>query len=163
RAAREPKSLWLMPGTGPAPNSLMAQAGEYQSAVTGFLRVLDGGEPERVAAEWQETGGGSSIEVTLSGMGGTGAAAWAVQTGVADVQRIAGKIRQLEREGPFPAALEAMLAETFYLVGKQLVAEHDPALHAEGLVWLRRAVAAEPAKPALWFWPGTTAIYGFPH
>jgi pimeloyl-ACP methyl ester carboxylesterase len=244
-AAREPKSLWLMPGTGPAPNSLMTQAGEYQAAVTGFLRVLGGAESERVAVEWKESrgSGGPAIEVTLARRGSSDPAPWAVEVGVADaaagytfqrvwldaerrsfqfkvkaapglvtavryhdvvdnedgsgwrpqapaieragqlwqqvaddaellregnvdvadVQRVAGKIRQLEREGPFPPELEAMLAATYCTIGRQLVVSSEPTVRAEGIAWLRRAIAAAPPKPSLWFWPGATVIYGFPH
>jgi pimeloyl-ACP methyl ester carboxylesterase len=239
--APEPKSLWLMPDTGPAPNSLMAQAGEYQAAVIRFLQVLRGNEPERVSAEWKESGNGA-IEVTLARKGGDGSP-WAVLVGVTDStstytfhrvwldasrssfqfkvkaapglvnavryhnvvdsedgsgwrpqapaieragrlwQRLAedaerlrsgnatdedrtrlwGKLRQLEQDGAFPRDLDAMLAETWWLLGKELVASSDATRRAEGLACLRRAAAAEPAKPMLWFWAGDPVVFGFPH
>jgi len=47
------KQLWMLPGTGHAPHSLLTHDGEYQRAVTRFLRTALDGSPEQVSVAWQ--------------------------------------------------------------------------------------------------------------
>ncbi|MBL9077877.1 MAG: alpha/beta fold hydrolase [Planctomycetes bacterium] len=63
---------------------------------------------------------------------------------------------------PWPAQLEAELADVFAELGRGLVAADDAALRQRGAALLQRAVAAMPAQPLLHWWAGATTTWGFP-
>jgi hypothetical protein len=77
------KQLWVLPGTGAPPHSLLTHDGEYQRAVAQFLCAALGGAPERVDVRWRQLGGRTDAglwEVTLDRRNaGDAAVPWAVQ------------------------------------------------------------------------------------
>src|SRR5262249_29392546 len=76
---------------------------------------------------------------------------------------LAKVIGEREQQEPFPPVLEAQLADVYYQLGRVLAAEKAPEPHQQGIAWLRRAVAAEPAHKEQHFWPGRPPCWGFPH
>lgn len=80
-----------------------------------------------------------------------------------EVRRIAERIHAADREMPFPPVLAAEIADALAVLGRRLANSRDAEDRARGMDWLRRAIAAAPARPELHFWPGNPATFGFQH
>ncbi len=63
---------------------------------------------------------------------------------------------------PFPADLDAELADVHAKLGQSLAASGDPHQRALGQQLLQRAVAAAPVRPELHVWLGPNATFGYP-
>lgn len=109
---------------------------------TGWLR-----EPSsltRAGRLWQQVRG--DVDVLVNGA-----------PDVAEVLEIAARIEGL---GALPEALEARMAQAFFLIGKRLWAVERHRDMARQ--WLQRCVHAAPEDREAWFWPGLEPIWGFP-
>jgi fermentation-respiration switch protein FrsA (DUF1100 family) len=84
------------------------------------------------------------------------------QVPLTDVKAIAATIRARDEIEKLPPLLEAQLADVFAITGTALAANPDAEDKAQGIVWLRRAVAAAPDHPERHYWPGHPASAGFP-
>ncbi|MSR40144.1 MAG: alpha/beta fold hydrolase [Planctomycetes bacterium] len=80
---------------------------------------------------------------------------------LARVNAMASVIKAQQQQEPLPVSLEAHLADVYYQIGRVLTAQPDAEQRAAGIIWLRRAVNAAPAKPELQFWPWRAASWGF--
>src|SRR5262245_29289468 len=69
------------------------------------------------------------------------------QVPAVDVKSIAAAIRARDEVAKLPPLLEAQLADVYAIVGTALAANPDAEDKAQGVVWLRRAVAAAPEHP----------------
>ena len=81
------KQLWLVPSTSSSPHALMTHDGEYQRAVTTFLRSALDGTPDRISTDYKRVSqaetGGNWFEVALDRRG-TDQGPWAVQVAAVD-------------------------------------------------------------------------------
>ncbi len=80
----------------------------------------------------------------------------------AELDQFAADLTAAEAMEPFPARLQTELADIFARLGKVWAASEDATRKAQGVLWLKRAVAAVPEKPQLHVWQGPTTTYGFP-
>ncbi|MEO6596501.1 MAG: alpha/beta hydrolase [Planctomycetota bacterium] len=76
--------------------------------------------------------------------------------------QLAADLKAAEARETFHPLLAAEFADVFARLGQSLLASTDREQHAEGALWLQRAIAAAPAEPRLHVWPGPTATYGYP-
>jgi pimeloyl-ACP methyl ester carboxylesterase len=79
-----------------------------------------------------------------------------------ETRTLLGDLQAAAAKAPFPADLEAELADVYARLGKDLAASADAAERSTGQQLLQRAVAAMPGKPHLHVWPGPIATYGYP-
>ncbi len=82
---------------------------------------------------------------------------------LAQARQVADRLQALETAQPFPADLDARAAETWYLLGRRLCDSTEAEDRARGVIWLRRAIGAEPKQPRTWVWPGADTLFGWPH
>ncbi|MBL8754057.1 MAG: alpha/beta hydrolase [Planctomycetes bacterium] len=73
-----------------------------------------------------------------------------------------GDLQAATAKAPFPADLEAELADVWARLGRDLANSPDAAERTKGQQLLQRSVAAMPGKPHLHVWPGPIATYGYP-
>ncbi|MBK8095512.1 MAG: alpha/beta hydrolase [Planctomycetes bacterium] len=84
-AARGPKQIHLLPGTGHAPHSLLTHDGQYQRRVVEFLTTALAGKPAGVDVQSRPVAGTENRhELTLTRLGHDDGTPWAVEIAAVD-------------------------------------------------------------------------------